>query len=285
MNKSLVSIIMPVFNGEKTIQIAINSLFLQTYTNWKCIIVNDGSTDGTKKILDSLSDNRIVVIHLKENKGRGYARQIALDNTEGDYLAYLDADDFYHEDKLLKQVQFLEKNKDVALLGTRTMTYNSKFEPTSVRGTVLKTPLNYFFGDKMFLSMATAMVRLPEAKLISYNPKLNASEDRDYFSKYLSGKKYFILNDILLYYLVNESTTYKKILQYTGFEMLRGFTIFGKNNFAAFLIVSKSLFKWMVYLFTIPVLGTEFFIKRRGREPNMGEIAIYSNQKKIIDKL
>ena len=66
-----VSVIMPVYNGEQTLKYAIASLMRQTYENWICIIVNDGSTDNTRVILDSLIDPRFQIYHLEKN---GYKR-------------------------------------------------------------------------------------------------------------------------------------------------------------------------------------------------------------------
>lgn len=282
MKKPLVSVIMPVYNGEKTIQLALNSLLCQTYSNWKCIIINDGSTDNTPNILDALTDKRFNVIHLAKNRGRGYARQIALNHAEGEYLAYLDADDFFHQNKLLHQVEYLEKNKDVALVGTKTMTFDSGYKATSVRGIMLERPTIYRLGNKLFLSMPTAMIRLPEATSFKYNAKLNASEDRDYFSRYLDGKKYFNLSEILLYYLVNESTSYRKVLQYTAYEIVRGCTLAGRNNGAFLRTVSLSSLKFLIYAFTIPFLGTEFYIKRRGKKPDTAECETFQKQKQLI---
>ena len=83
----LVTIMMPVFNGLKLIHASIASLLAQTYSNWECIIVDDGSTDGTSEYLDSLQDIRFRVVHFKENLGRPFARQKALELANGKYLA------------------------------------------------------------------------------------------------------------------------------------------------------------------------------------------------------
>lgn len=270
---------MPVFNGEKTISLAVKSLLNQTYSNWECVIVNDGSVDGTIDILNSLSDKRFKIIHLPQNKGRGYARQVCLDNAEGDYLAYLDADDFYHEDKLLKQVAILDANSNLALVGCRLTSFDSDYIPISIRGNLSAEPIEYNLGNSIDLCMPTAMIRLKEAKSFTYNPKLNAAEDADYFSRYLNTKEYLNIPDILLFYSITESTNYSKILEYTGFEIQRGFLMFGKSNIAALKIILSSIIKWLIYAFTIPFLGVDFFLKRRGRSLEKEEINAFLQQK------
>jgi len=282
----LVSVMMPVYNGEMTIELAIRSLFVQTYTNWICIIINDCSTDGTAAKLKRFeNDKRFKIIHLPKNVGRGAARQIALENAEGDYLAYLDADDFYHEDKLSRQVDVLERHKDIALIGGRTVAFNSDYVAYSLRGIFPSQSIIYRFGNSMKISMATSMIRLPEAKRFKYDARLNVSEDRDYFSRYLDGKQYQNIPEILLYYLVPKSTSYLKILKYTSFEIQRGFFLFGKNKKAALRIIFKSGIKWIVYALSIPFLGTEFFLSRRGKPLPVEDNNIFIQQKNKLDNL
>ena len=111
MMNPLVSIMMPVFNGLPLIKASIESLLSQTYTNWECIIIDDGSNDGTSEYVDQLNDVRFKVFH-QENKGRPIARQRALDNANGKYLGMLDAGDLYHPEKLQRQVKrYLRINK------------------------------------------------------------------------------------------------------------------------------------------------------------------------------
>ncbi|WP_446787901.1 glycosyltransferase family 2 protein [Macellibacteroides fermentans] len=274
----LVSVIMPVYNGEKTIKLAINSLLNQTYKNWICIIVNDGSTDGTKSILDSINDSRFKIIHLQKNVGRGAARQVALDNAVGDYLAYLDADDFYHFSKLERQVNTFTENPNLDLVGTKLLSFDENYKAMTIRGVVFSKPKLHKNGNNLILAMPTSMIRLDEAKKIKYNPVLNASEDLDYFSKYLDGKFYFVLDDILLYYLISDTTTYKKILEYTSFEILRGFYLLKNNFLISMKIILLASAKYFIYLILIPILGTKFFINKRGRQPFESELHEFNKQ-------
>ena len=278
----LVCVIMPVYNGSKTIKMALKSLVLQTYTNWLCVIVNDGSTDETASVLDALEDKRFKIIHLKENKGRGNARQVALENAEGTYLAYLDADDFYHPEKLQKQVDVLETDKDIMLVGCRTLTYGNELEPISTRGRGSKQPITFAKGDKFSLVVPTAMIRLGDARKYTYNANLNAAEDVDYFSKYLDNTCYSNLPDILFYYFVGD-TSYRKILEYTGYSIIRGCHMLRENRAAAIRIIFEFSYKWLIYWVAIPILGIDFFMNRRGQQPTEVEIAEFESEKKRIN--
>lgn len=113
MEKSLVSIITPSFNSEKFIGDTIRSVQNQTHLNWEMIIVDDCSTDQTMPIVEHFvsHDKRIRFFQLDKNSGAGIAREMALSKAQGDYIAFLDADDLWKPLKLEKQLQFLKDNK------------------------------------------------------------------------------------------------------------------------------------------------------------------------------
>lgn len=106
----LVSIIMPSYNTGKFIKKTINSVINQTYNNWELIIVDDGSTDNTDEVVRAIKDDRIKYIKNKVNKGAAISRNIALREAKGRWIAFLDSDDLWKEDKLEKQIKFMEDN-------------------------------------------------------------------------------------------------------------------------------------------------------------------------------
>lgn len=111
-HNSLVSIITPAHNCEKFITDTIESVIKQTYTEWELLIVDDCSTDNTKKIIKKYSqkDNRVKYIKLEFNSGAAIARNKALELSKGRYIAYLDADDIWKPEKLEKQIKFMNTN-------------------------------------------------------------------------------------------------------------------------------------------------------------------------------
>lgn len=99
-----ISIIIPAYNAEKTITLALESVFAQTYTNWEVVIIDDGSDDRTREVVSPfLADERVQYMY-QENAGTGKARNVGVAHSSGDLIAFLDADDFWHEDKLRMQV-------------------------------------------------------------------------------------------------------------------------------------------------------------------------------------
>lgn len=97
MERNTISIIIPAYNAEKTIKRCIDSILLQTYTNLEIIIVDDGSTDDTLLICNNIKDNRIKVFHTS-NQGQGHARNIGIDSANGEYITFIDADDYCEPD-------------------------------------------------------------------------------------------------------------------------------------------------------------------------------------------
>ena len=110
---SLVSIITPSYNSSKFILECIESVLSQTYENWEMIIVDDCSKDNSKEIISELStkDKRIKPIFLEKNVGAAEARNTAIRQSKGKYVAFLDSDDLWNPKKLEKQLSFMNENE------------------------------------------------------------------------------------------------------------------------------------------------------------------------------
>jgi glycosyltransferase involved in cell wall biosynthesis len=110
----LISIVIPLYNKEKYISRAINSVLTQSYIKFELIVVDDGSTDESVNLVRQFSDTRIRLVSQK-NAGVSLARNIGVKNSKADWVAFLDADDEYESDFLKETVIFLKKNKDANL--------------------------------------------------------------------------------------------------------------------------------------------------------------------------
>lgn len=110
MKEELVSIIMPSYNTGKFIGETINSVIDQTYINWELIIVDDCSSDNTDEIVKNIKDSRIVYLKNEKNMGAAVSRNRALREAKGKWIAFLDSDDLWKENKLEKQIKFMKDN-------------------------------------------------------------------------------------------------------------------------------------------------------------------------------
>ncbi len=112
-----VSVIMSVYNGEKYVKTSVESILTQTFKNFELIIINDGSTDRTPDLLGSYQDARIRIIH-QENLGLTKSLNKGISLAHGEYIARMDADDISFPRRLERQVQFMEDNLDIGVVGT-----------------------------------------------------------------------------------------------------------------------------------------------------------------------
>ena len=127
MNSVKVSVIVPVYHGQKTIEASIKSVLSQDYSNMEIIIIDDGSTDNSWSILSKIKDSRIV-LSKQTNEGLSFTLNRGLTFARGDYLARQDQDDLVLPDRIRKQVEFLEADKLVAIVGTWARIYKGNVE-------------------------------------------------------------------------------------------------------------------------------------------------------------
>lgn len=112
-----VSIIVPVYNSEKSIIKCIDSIINQTYANWELLLIDDGSRDDSGRICDeySLKDNRIKVFH-KENGGVSSARNVGLNNAKGEWITFVDSDDYTYNNWIYNFIYEINKNNNIDLV-------------------------------------------------------------------------------------------------------------------------------------------------------------------------
>ena len=124
-----VSIIVPMYNAEKFIGKTIESVLSQTYKNWEMLIMNDVSTDNSFAVVSEFAkkDERIKIVNTEKNVGVVKGRNYLIDLASGKYIAFLDADDYWHNEKLEKQVKFMkEKNASISCTEYTRITENGE---------------------------------------------------------------------------------------------------------------------------------------------------------------
>ena len=118
-SNTLVSVIIPIYNRSGVVERTLISVINQTYENWELLLVDDGSSQQERQLLSELilrlGDQRIQVLFQKQNLGGGAARNIGMLAAKGEYIAFLDSDDEWENNKLEKQVEF-HKNKSKHLV-------------------------------------------------------------------------------------------------------------------------------------------------------------------------
>jgi glycosyltransferase involved in cell wall biosynthesis len=211
----LVSIIMPAFNAEKFISESIISVIKQTYTNWELLIINDGSIDKTSEIISKFSDHRIILFEQK-NAGVANARNIGIQNSKGCYIAFLDSDDTWLEDKLKIQTEFMILNSNIGFTYTN---YFSFYDNKLIKNKQLHPFKIDKFNEKLlvfnFIASLTVMVKSNLIKeLEGFDNKLHGPEDWDLWIR-ISQKteSFYIDKKLAIYREHNQGISKNKSIQ------------------------------------------------------------------------
>lgn len=200
----LVSIIVPAYNAESFIAQTVQSVIDQTYTHWKLIIINDGSTDGTAAYLETLVHPAIKVIH-QCNKGVSAARNVGLEQTVGEYITFLDADDILTPNSLEIRVRFLNEHPEVDLVDgwisvrDESLGFEFKLYKPYYQGLLLPRLLRLDPG--VFL-MPSYMFRKDKLYETRFNEHMTHCEDFLFFMELASRSQivYSFVTEVVLLY-------------------------------------------------------------------------------------
>lgn len=240
-----ISVIIPTYNRADILCRAIDSVLSQTYQDFEIIIVDDGSTDKTKEVLDEYmagmdpSSSRKIKYIYKENGGAGSARNAGIDAASGDYIAFLDADDFILKDSLLYRINFLMKNPGVDLVFTdyyikvnETTVFNEesraykadfwnklkkeiKFSNES--GYILKDSFysNFLYFTPFPICTITVMLKKCILSLIGkFREDISIGEDRDFWMRIVKNHTAGYINKPLSCYNNFQSSVSKNTVKY-----------------------------------------------------------------------
>ena len=152
IEKPFVDIILPNYNKGKFLEEAINSVISQTYKNWHLYIIDDNSFDNSNKIIDGLTKQKnITIIKLYKNKGPSFCRNYAMRISKSKYISFIDSDDSWSNNKLERQIDFMEKNS----LNFTYTDYTTFFEVDGGKKIKRRIPLRDYFDYKTFIKDST----------------------------------------------------------------------------------------------------------------------------------
>jgi glycosyltransferase involved in cell wall biosynthesis len=208
----LVSIGMSVFNCEKTLSASVRSILNQTYSNWELILIDDGSQDRTVEIAESFQDDRIKVFVDGLNQQLPVRLNQAIALSRGKYFARMDGDDISYPERLQCQVEYLEKNPEIDLLGTSYINFDRDGHATGVVNRNLSHPeICSRPWSNFSLLHPTWMGKLDWFLKYQYRPDAIRMEDYDLMLRTYQTNKFAALPNILLGYRVG-SLSLKKVL-------------------------------------------------------------------------
>jgi glycosyltransferase involved in cell wall biosynthesis len=185
--EGLVSIVIPTYNRARFIGQAVTSALNQTYRELEVIVVDDGSTDNTQSILSTFEDTRLQIVRLEKNSGRSRARNIALRAARGEYMSFLDSDDYYLPGKIELQVKYLKENPAIDMVYTASACVDENdasldyFYRAPVSGDIYK---EIAFFKPLTITLPTVMLRRHVVDEVGlFDEAMDRFEDTDYWRR------------------------------------------------------------------------------------------------------
>lgn len=285
-NSTLVSIGIPFYNSEKYLEDAIKSVVKQTYSNWELILMDDGSADSSINIARKYekNDNRIKVISDGNNFGLPKRLNQLSQLSTGFYYARMDADDIMHPDRIKNQLEYLNLNPKIDLLGSGLISIDNNNNITGIRrGSFLGNVTLQMVVKMTWCVHPTITGKLEWFKNNPYDEDLRRAQDYELWIRTVDKSKFVRLQEPYLFYREASTpslTKYVKSTQYSLNTFRKNRKKIGMLNVVK-LCVSK-LFKLSVY-FVFSIFGlTDKLIERRSVKLDEEDKNDYTN---ILNKI
>ncbi len=287
MGEPLISITMPCFNAERTLPMALASLQAQTHENWEAIVVDDGSTDRTWELLQSFGDPRLRLHRFPENRGRGAARAQSLQMVRGEFLSFLDADDWLFPGKLELQASLMRQEPQIAVVSGACVITDAENEAVgfTCTGAEPRKPLSIGRFERPQpppLSFPPCMIRMAQARHARFNPKFRRSQDSDFLIQVMLGKYYGVSPIPVYAYSQAEAANLQKTLEGYQYRIRCYRQYVRQYPLGTGIEISKTLARMAVYS-AAGLLGQERrLIERRWQGISLGAKRSYEDARNTV---
>lgn len=249
----LISIGMSVYNAAETIRMSMLSILGQSYRNWELIVIDDGSTDASVKIIKEYNDPRIKLVVDGVNKGLAYRLNQAISLSGGMYFARMDADDIAYPDRLAKQLVFIKNNPQYDLISSKVLVFNDNYECVGgfsygeTHEEICAKPWSGFA-----MPHPTWFGKMEWFRNNLYNVNSKKSEDQELLLRTYTESKFYSVNEILLGYRQDQLTVKKETLTRLSKLNDYSFYFFKKGDyFMAIYSASLQIAKWVYSILSI----------------------------------
>ncbi len=209
MKTPIISVVMPVYNGEKYLKEAIDSILNQTFTDFEFIILNDGSTDGTEEIILSYDDPRIVYVKNEENLQIVKTLNKGITLAKGKYIARMDADDISLPTRFEKQVEYMERHPEVGVCGTWIEKFGHKTAIDRYSSDHQRIKVELLFNSA--IAHPSAIMKKALFDELEYEQKYEKAEDYALWIRASNKYRLSNINSVLLKYRIHTSQTQKNV--------------------------------------------------------------------------
>lgn len=203
-----VTVFMPVYNSSKYIKKSIQSILNQSYKDFELLIIDDGSTDNSLDVINSFNDERIKVFKNYENKGLPYTRNRGLNLASGEYIAIMDSDDIAMKNRLEKQVNFLDSNKDIQIVTSDEIILYKGIPVKRIKRNPNSIYIKFALLFDNYIGNTTVMFDKKISENFKYNTECFVCQDYDFWvnlnTKYKFGS---IESPLMMYRTGHENIT------------------------------------------------------------------------------
>lgn len=287
---SVVSIMVPCYEAAETLPMALGSVLAQTWADWECICVDDGSRDATWPLLEHARrvDSRFRIERFATNRGRGAARQRCLELARGDYLAFLDADDWLYPQKIERQARVLDERADVPLVGSAALVTDGSERPVGVmrRGEEDGRALSireFPRPEPPQIVFPTVLARLDLARAAGFDPAFRRSQDSDFLIRLLLGRRYAVLDEALYAYSQGTAASLEKTVEGYWYRMRSHLRHVGSHPIRVARTVAATGAKMALYRAAGLVGAHEFLIRRRWQEARPADLAAFEVARAAVE--
>lgn len=247
----LLSVVIPAYNAERTIERCLKSVLKQTYNNIEIIVVNDGSTDSTMDILQKLiKENFKLTIIDQENEGPSIARNTGIKNAHGEYIAFLDSDDIWLANKVQKQLDILVNHPNCMIIGALSKTKKHTDNISYITFNKL------LFSNRFITSSVICHRSVFES--LQFNPRQKYSEDYRLWIQILYRYKTgIIVNDKLLEYtrFPYSNNLSSQLFKMEKNELTNYYQLYKENKISILLFFFITNFSLAKYLYRLLVFS------------------------------
>ena len=205
--KPLISIIINCHNGEKYLRKSISSVLNQTYENWEIIFFDNNSNDKSKKIVKSFKEKRITYIKSRKFIKLYKARNLAIKKAKGEFISFLDVDDWWLKDKLKEQVEFINTYKNVEIIYSNIFLYYEKRREKKIysKNKLYSGSITQNLLDDFKMSILSTMIKKNIFRSIKFNDTYDIIGDFDFFIRLSIRKDIFVIQKPLACYRIHGS--------------------------------------------------------------------------------
>lgn len=283
----LVTVILRTYQSRATLELAVASVLAQTVSDLECLIVDDGSSDGTAELVASFSDRRVRYIRHTTNLGRSAARKTGLSEARGRFIGWLDADDWWYPSKLERQLAILEAEAELPLVSCGWMLFDGQGGPIGVESADPNSPKLVRHGRMAApgpcpMPTPAALYRREVLRDANLDLSLPRCEDFDFILPILLRYSSAVWSEPMYAYAVPEKSRHRAHAESAAAAR----RVYAKYVFeyplVSLLRQGECLMKQAAYAASARLSNNPRPLRRRGRPPTTQELANFQRARDTI---